>query len=327
MPKLMDTLEFLDSNGKTMVKRMPDSGEYEINWGSQLTVRESQTAIFFRDGKALDVFGPGRHVLQTQNIPVLTKLVTRLGYGTKSPFRSEVYFMNMSLFRNLKWGTREPILFKDSELKMIRLRSFGIFSMQIDDPSLFLNKVVGTQGIFTDNELEDYLKNIIVTKITDIFGENIKTIFDLPKDYANLSLVARASIQNDFEGLGLKVHDFFINSVSVPPEVQEMIDSRAGMAAIGDMDQFLKFKAALAMESAAENPGGGAGTGVGVGAGMGMGFMLPQMLAGAMNSNSGQSNNINNPMEKLKKLKELLDLGAISKEEYDSKKVNLMDQF
>ena len=326
MPKLMEVLEFLDPTGQIMVKRVPDSGDCEIKWGAQLTVRESQTAIFFRDGKALDIFDAGRHVLQTQNIPLITKFVTRLGYGTDSPFRAEVYFLNMKLFPNLKWGTKEPILFKDTELQMIRLRSFGIFSIQISDPSLFLNKVVGTQGIYIDSEIEDYLKNIVITRLTDVFGEHVKSVFDLPKDFNELSLVIRSNIQNDFDALGLKVHDFLINSISVPPEVQEMIDARSGMAAVGDMDQFLKFKAALAMESAAENPGGGASTGVGVGAGMGMGFMLPQMLSGAMQSGQGQGQQASSPMDKLKKLKELLDMDALSQEEYDKKKEKLMGE-
>jgi len=327
MPKLMEVLEFLDPTGQIMVKRVPDSGDYEIKWGAQLTVRESQNAIFFRDGKALDIFGPGRHVLQTQNIPILTKLVTRLGYGTDSPFRAEVYFLNMKLFPNLKWGTSEPILFKDAELHMIRLRSFGIFSIQIADPSLFLNKVVGTQGIYADTEIEDYLKNIIITRLTDVFGEQVKSVFDLPKDFNELSLVIRSNIKNDFDGLGIKIHDFLINSISVPPEVQELIDARSGMAAVGDMDQFLKYKAALAMESAAENQSGVASAGVGMGAGMGMGFMLPQMLSGAMQSGQeGQGKQSTGPMDKLKKLKELLDMGALSQEEYDKKKEKLLEE-
>jgi membrane protease subunit (stomatin/prohibitin family) len=325
MPKLMEVLEFLDPTGHIIVKRIPDSGDYEIKWGAQLTVRESQTVIFFRDGKALDIFGPGRHVLQTQNIPILTKLVTKLGYGTDSPFRSEVYFLNMKLFPNLKWGTREPILFRDSELNMIRIRSFGIFSIQIDDPSLFLNKIVGTQDIYTDSELEDYLKGIIISRLTDVFGEQVTSVFDLPKDFNELSLVLKTNIQNDFDALGLRIHDFLINSISVPPEVQEMIDSKAGMAAIGDMNQFLKFKAALAMEAAAKNPSGVASAGVGMGAGMGMGFMLPQMLSGAMQPGQGQQTA--SPMDKLKKLKELLDMGALSQEEYDKKKDKLLGEF
>lgn len=327
MPKLMEILEYVDPTGEVMVKRLPDSGEYEITYGSQLIVRESQVAIFFRDGRSLDVFTTGRHVLKTQNLPVLTKLITGLGYGKKeSVFKSEVYFINMKLFRNLKWGTSEPILFKDDELQMIRLRGFGIFSIQIDDPSLFLNKVVGTQGIFISQEIENYLKNIIVARLTSTIGNFMKTIFELPSNFDELSISVRLSIQDEFEGLGLKIHDYLINSISVPPEVQEMIDTRSGMAAVGNMNEFVKYKAAMSLQDAAQNPSGAAAAGVGIGAGMGMGFMLPQMLSGAMQDSGSQGVTIT-PMDKLKSLKELLDMGALSQEEYDSKKEKLLGEF
>jgi len=325
MPKLMGILEFLDDSGTTMVKRLPDDGQYEITWGSQLIVRESQTAVFFRDGRSLDIFNPGRYVLQTQNLPVLTKFVTSLAYGSKSPFRSEVYFLNMKLFPNLKWGTKEPILFKDSELQMIRLRAHGIFSIQIQDPTLFLNKVVGTQGLYSDADVEDYLRNIISTRMTDVLGNAIKTIFDMPKELNNLSLIIKSSLDLDFEGLGLFLHDFYVNSVSLPPAVQEMVDARSGMAAVGNMDKFMKFKAAMSLEKAAENPSGTAAAGVGIGAGVGMGFMLPQMLQNAVRSDQGQSSGIaDSPFDKIKKLKELLDIGAISQDEFDMKKKELL---
>ena len=327
MPKLMEILEYVDPTGEVMVKRLPDSGEYEITYGSQLIVRESQVAIFFRDGRSLDVFTTGRHVLKTQNLPVLTKLITGLGYGkNESVFKSEVYFINMKLFRNLKWGTSEPILFKDDELQMIRLRGFGIFSIQIDDPSLFLNKVVGTQGIFIAQEIENYLKNIIVARLTSTIGNFMKTIFELPSNFDELSIAVRLSIQAEFEGLGLKIHDYLINSISVPPEVQEMIDTRSGMAAVGNMNEFVKYKAAMSLQDAAQNPSGAAAAGVGIGAGMGMGFMLPQMLSGAMQDSGSQGVTIT-PMDKLKSLKELLDMGALSQEEYDSKKEKLLGEF
>ena len=329
MPKLMEVLEYVDPTGEVMVKRLPDSGEYEITYGSQLTVRESQVAIFFRDGRSLDVFTAGRHVLKTQNIPVLTKLITGLGYGKKeSIFKSEVYFLNMKLFRNLKWGTSEPILFKDADLQMIRLRSFGIFSIQIEDPSLFLNKVVGTQGIFIAQEIEDYLKNIIIARLTSSIGNFMETIFELPSSFDELAIAVRLSIQGEFEGLGLKIHDYLINSVSVPPEVQEMIDTRSGMAAVGNMDEFMKYKAAMSLQDAAQNPSGAAAAGVGIGAGMGMGFMLPQMLSGAMQPTQGpNSQPETSPMDKLKSLKELLDMSAISQDEYDAKKEKLLGEF
>lgn len=318
----MEVIEFLDNSGNTMVKRMPENGVAEIKWGAQLTVRESQTAVFFRDGKALDIFGAGRHVLQTQNIPILTKLITSIGYGSTSPFRAEVYFLNLKLFQNLKWGTKEPIIFKDSELKMIRLRSFGIFSIQIADPSLFLNKVVGTQGVFTDEQISDYLKNILVSRFTNVLGNELKTVFDMPQSFDNLAVITKNKLKLDFEGLGLLLHDFYISSINVPEEVQSMIDTRSGMTALGNMDEFMKYKVALSLEKSAENPGGMAGAGMGLGTGMGMGFMMPQMIQQSMQ----QRNENESAMDKLKKLKELLDLEIITQDEFNQKKSKLMEQ-
>jgi len=328
MPKLMEVLEFFDNSGNTMIKRVPEDGPAEIKWGAQLTVRESQEAVFFRDGKALDVFKAGRHILQTQNIPVISKWVTSFGYGKNSPFRSEVYFVSKNLFPNQKWGTKEPILFRDSELKMIRLRSFGIFSIQIADSMLFLNKVVGTRGIYRDSDIQDYLKNIIISKFATVIGEELKTVFDMPSSYEDLSLILRAKLQLEFEGLGLYLHDFYINSISVPEEVQSMIDQRSGMSAVGNMDEFMKYKIAMSIENASQNQGDSGnmtGAGLGAGIGLGMGFSMPQMIQQSMMSSSNTQNEKESPMDKLKKLKELLDLGVISQDEFNEKKSKLMD--
>jgi membrane protease subunit (stomatin/prohibitin family) len=329
MAKLMEVLEFLDDTGKTIVRRVPSDGPAEIKWGAQLTVRESQEAVFFRDGKALDVFKAGRHVLQTQNIPLIGKWVTSFAYGPDSPFRSEVYFVGKQLFTNLKWGTREPILFRDSELKMIRLRSFGNFSIQVADSMLFVNKIVGTKGSFTNNDIEDYLKNIIVSRLTNIIGDELKTVFDMPSSFDNLSLAARVKLQAEFDGLGLSLHDFYINSISVPEDVQKMIDQRSGMSAIGNMDEFMKYKVALSLENASQNQAGtgeAMGGGLGAGMGLGMGFMMPQMIQQSMASSMQGSSEKETAMDKLKKLKELLDMGVISQDEFNQKKSKLMDQ-
>lgn len=323
----MEIIEFLDNSGDTMVQRMPGQGSGEFKFGAQLIVRESQKAVFFRDGKALDVFHAGRHVLKTQNIPILTKLVTGLGYGADSPFKAEVYFLNMKLFRNMKWGTKEPIIFRDSELKMIRLRGYGAFSVQIKEPSLFLNKVVGTQDIFKDTDIVDYLRSIIIQKLHTSLGSTFKTIFDLPHNFDNLSILVKNNINLEFEGLGLELHDFLINSISVPPVVQEMIDKRTGMSAMGDLDDFMKFQIGQSIEKAAENPSGGAGDGMGMGAGMGMGFMMPQMISQAMQKNVNQSTNQEDSFAKLKKLKELLDMGAISTDEFNETKKRILNTF
>jgi len=324
MPQLMEIIEFLDNSGDTMVQRLPAEGSGEFKFGSQLIVRESQKAVFFRDGKSLDVFSAGRHVLKTQNIPIITKKITGLGYGEDSPFKAEVYFLNMKLFRNLKWGTKEPILFRDTELKMIRLRGYGAFSIEIKEPTLFLNKVVGTQNIFKDEDIVDYLRSVIVQKLHTALGQVLKTVFDLPQNFDNLSILIKNSINLDFEGLGLELHDFLINSISVPPEVQIMIDKRSGMGAIGNMDEYIKFQMGQSIEKAAENPSGGAGEGMGLGAGVGMGFMMPQMISQAMQNNSNQPVKQEDPFEKLKKLKELLDMGAITAEEFNETKKRLL---
>jgi len=282
MAELMEVIEFLDNTGNVMVQRVPEDSSGEFKYGAQLIVRESQKAVFFRDGKALDVFNAGRHVLKTQNIPKVTKLLTSLGYGQESPFKSEVYFLNMKLFSNNKWGTVEPILFRDSELKMIRIKSFGSFSIQIVEPTLFLNKIVGTQGVFRNKEIVDYIKSMVLQKLNVAFGKTLKTVLDMPASFDNLSILIKNALRLDFEGLGLDLHDFFISSISVPEEVQKMIDTRSGISALGNMDEYMKYQMAQSIEKAAENPNGMAGGGMAMGAGLGMGFMMPGMIQGAM---------------------------------------------
>lgn len=325
MANLMEIIEFLDNSGTTMVKRIPEDGSGEFKFGAQLIVRESQKAVFFRDGKSLDVFSAGRHVLKTQNIPIITKLITSLAYGKDSPFKSEVYFLNMKLFSNLGWGTREPIIFRDTELKMIRLRANGSFSIQIKEPTLFLNKIVGTQGIFLDNSIIDYLRSIIVHKLHVSLGSTFKTVFDLPQNFDNLSILVKKNISLDFDGLGLELHDFLINSITVPTEVQEMIDKRSGMSAVGDLDDFMKFQMGQSIEKAAENTSGTAGAGLGLGAGVGLGFMMPQIINQTMQKNSNESSSNKASFEKLKKLKELFDMEAISENEYNEARKRILN--
>ena len=316
----MEVIEFLDNSGIVLVKRVPENGQLEVKWGSQLTVRESQDAVFFRDGKALDVFGPGRHILQTQNIPLITKWVTRFGYGPDSPFRAEVVFVGKQLFPNLKWGTKEPVLFRDNELQMVRLRSYGSFSIQVKDSLLFVNKVVGTMGLFITNLIEDYLRGIIISKLNVVLGKMIKSVFDIPVNIDNLNMVMRSELIQDFEGLGLSLHDFYIHSISLPDEVQKLIDTKTGMNAIGNLDQYMKFKIADSLEDAAKS-GSGMGEGLGLGAGLGMGMTIPNIIQQNM-----QPNNNGSVVTKLKELKELLDLGAITQDEFDKKKQELLKQ-
>jgi membrane protease subunit (stomatin/prohibitin family) len=315
----MEVLEFLDDSGQVLVRRVPENGQLEVKWGSQLTVRESQEAVFFRDGQALDVFGPGRHVLKTQNIPVIGKWVTSFGYGPTSPFRAEVVFVGRQLFPNLKWGTREPILFRDQELQMVRLRAHGSFSIQVSDSMVFVNKVVGTMGLYHTGVIEDYLRGIIISRLNVVLGRILKSVFDIAPIMDQVGLALRLELTADLAALGLRLHDLFIQSISLPDDVQRMIDTRTGMNAMGNLDQYMKLKVADALGDAARNPGE-TGSAMGLGAGLGMGMALPGMIQQGMQPASDAV------AQKLKQLKELLDLGAIDQAEFDAKKKELLRQ-
>ncbi len=288
MSEFIEVIEMLDTTGDTIISRFPEEGSGEIKMGAQLVVRESQAAVFFRDGRALDTFGPGRHTLSTMNIPLLTKLLS-LPTGFQSPFRSEVYFVNLKTFANQKWGTVEPILFRDEELQMVRLRSFGMYSFRITHPQVFLNSLSGTVGtLFTDG-ISDFFRSLIVTHVADFLGEHLRSVLDLAQYYNELSAGIKAHLISDFEKYGVTVSDFKILSISPPDHVQEMIDKRSGMAAVGDMDSFLRYQAGQALEAAAEGGGGGdgegsgiMGAGLGIGAGLGMGGGMAGMVSRAL---------------------------------------------
>jgi membrane protease subunit (stomatin/prohibitin family) len=280
----MQVLQHQDPGGQTMVARVPQNGTQAIQLGSQLIVEESQQAVFFRDGKALDTFGPGRHTLATQNLPFLTKLLG-LPFGGKSPFQAAVVFVSTKTFLDLKWGTKEPVVFRDRELAMVRLRAFGKFAVRVANAQLFVNGIVGTMGLYSTDGVEAYFKDVIVARLNDLLGETLQSIFDLPRVYDELAMGLKARVTDDFSKYGIELADLYLGAITPPEEVQKLIDERTGMAAVGDMNAYLKFKAARAVGDAAQQAGGeggavGAGMGVGVGAGLGM--MLPGMIREAM---------------------------------------------
>jgi len=272
----LEIIEWFDETGRELVHRIPEKGSGEIKFGAQLIVRDSQAAVFFYKGRACDAFGPGRHSLTTANIPILTKILA-LPWAMTSPLRAEVYFANMKIFPNLKWGTRDPVAFKDSELGLIRLRAHGIFNIQIIQPVLFINTLVGTMHKFSTEEIEEYLKRVIVSRFNDYLGDKLDSILNLPGRYDELSAGLTKKLQEDFSHFGLGLSQLYITSITPPAEVQKTIDDKSRLNVISDLDRLVKLKAAAAMEKAAESTGE-----AGSGLGMGLGFMMPAMFAQSM---------------------------------------------
>jgi membrane protease subunit (stomatin/prohibitin family) len=273
----LENLEWFDDSGRELVHRIPAEGSGEIKYGAQLTVRENQAAVFFYQGKAVEAFGPGRHTLKTGNIPLLTKIAS-LPWGLSSPLQAEVYFVNMKIFTNLKWGTRDPVAFKDADLGLIRLRAFGVFNLQIVQPVLFINRMVGTQGMLETGEIEDYLNRVIVSRFNDFMGKTIDTILNLPARYDELARGLAQRLGDDFRHFGLRLTHLYINAITPPPEVQKAFDDRSRVGVFDDMTKLMQMKAAMAMEKAAEGGAEGAGDG-NPAMGLGMGLMMPAMFA------------------------------------------------
>ena len=275
----MEVLEFFDNSNRSLVARVPAQGSTDIKIGAQLIVQQNQEAIFFRDGKALDTFEPGRHTLTTANVPILTRLLTIP--WEKSPFQCAVYFIGKQTFLDQKWGTRQPITFRDAEFGMVRLRSFGKYSFRVADAALLVNTLVGTQGKYTTDEATSYLKDLIVARMTDLLGTLGISLLDLPARYDEIAAGTRAKVAEEFSKYGLELVDFFINAITPPDEVQKAIDARSSMGAVGDLNAFMKFQAAQSMRKMAEM-GGGDGGAMGMGLGAGFGMMMPGMIQQAM---------------------------------------------
>lgn len=285
MARIIDVVEAPDQGPDDLVVRKPEYGSGDFRLGSQVIVRESQRAIFYRDGRSLDTFEPGRHTISTANVPILSTLM-RFGTGGNNVFTAEVYFVNMREFTDQKWGTPEPISLRDSDLGLVRLRGFGQYSMQVADPKRFVDQFVGTQGMYRTAQISDFLRGVIISKLTDVLGENMTSILDLPKLFDELSAAMRAKLQDDFLAMGISLKQFRLVSISPTEETAKAIDERASMGAIGDMNAYMQFKAARAIGDAAQGGGGGSGTseGLGLGAGVGMGAGMAGMIANAFNS-------------------------------------------
>ena len=276
--EFINIIEWTDDTQDTMVYQFPVH-DNEIKNKAQLTVRPSQAAVFVSEGQIADVFGPGRYELETKNLPILATL-KGWKYGFDSPFKAEVYFVNTKQFLEQKWGTKNPIMMRDAEFGVIRLRAFGIYSFTVEDPAKFMKQVFGTNTMYSVDDVTGQLKSSIVSGISDMLGESQIPALDLVNNYDELSQGAKVKLQDRFNPFGLKIMTFFIENISLPEEVEKMLDQRTSMGVIGDMGKYTQFQAAQAIRDAAQNEGGGmAGAGVGLGAGS----VLGQAMAQSMN--------------------------------------------
>ena len=264
--QLVDVIEWQDNSRNTIAMRYDCAGK-EIMMGAQLTVRESQMAVFVNEGKLADVFGPGMYTLETSNMPVMTALQS-WPHGFKSPFKAEVYFINTRRFVDCKWGTSNPIMMRDQDFGMIRLRAFGVYAFRTVDPALLLREVLGTASSLSVEDVEGQIKRTIISGLSDILGQSGIPVLDLASQYDELSDVALNSLSPRIEEMGLRLESFAIENISLPQEVEQTMDRRTSMGVAGDLNRYAQFQAAEAMREAANNPNGTASAGIGMSAGM-----------------------------------------------------------
>ncbi len=278
--EFVDVIEWLDDSNDTMVYRFERYGN-EIKYGAKLTVRESQNAVFVNEGQVADVLGPGMYELETKNLPVLSTL-QHWDHGFESPFKAEVYFCNMRRFTDLKWGTKNPLMLRDKEFGGVRLRAFGSYVMRIADPKLFIQEITGTDGRFTTDEISNQLRNLITSRFASIVGKADIPVLDLAANYEQLGDFITERIAPEFAAYGLELTKMLIENISLPPEVEAALDKRTSMGMIGNLDKYLKFQTAEAMQ----NSGGAMSDAMGMGVGMAMAGKMAESLQSSGNAST-----------------------------------------
>jgi membrane protease subunit (stomatin/prohibitin family) len=284
MARLIDVIEWPDQGPNDIVKRVPEQGSGDIRLGSQVIVRGAQVAVFYRDGKALDMFTEGRHTLTTMNLPLLSSLIG-LATNSRTPFPAEVYFVTTKEFVDMKWGTPGEITVPDSVLGMVQLRAFGTYSMQIKEPQRFVNQIVGVQGIYTTSQIQDYLRSILVSEIASVMGTTMKTksLLDLAALQADLGAAIQAKAADDFDAIGIALKKAYVVSIQPGDETAKAIATRSAMGAVGA--NYTQYQAGQAMREAAQNT---SGSGASIGAGLGAGIGIGQAMADAMRQGTQQ---------------------------------------
>ena len=268
----LKVLEWKDDSKNTIVYRYPIDGD-QIMYGSKLTVRESQVAIFVNKGQIADVFGPGLYTLSASNLPIITKLLS-LPYGFKSPFYAEVYYINTKQFTNQKWGTSNPITMRDKDFGSIRLRGYGTYSFRVKDAELFLREIFGTNASYRTEDINDWLKSMLVSSISDTLAESKISALDLAGNLEEFSNLAKEKLAADFERMGLDLVKLVVENISFPEEVEKAIDQRSSMGVLKDsMDTYIKYQTAKSIPEIAKNQGTG-----GIGATLGTGLAIGEIV-------------------------------------------------
>ncbi|MDP5169629.1 MAG: SPFH domain-containing protein [Bacteroidia bacterium] len=324
--QFIDIIEWVDFSRDVLMWKFPDQDK-EIKMGAQLTVRDSQAAVLLNEGKMADIFEPGRYELTTRNMPIMTT-INSWKYGFESPFKADVYFFNTRQFTDNKWGTPSPVTIADSKFGQIEFRAFGAYNFRIQDFELFFKEFAGTDPVITLDEIEGMIKGKLMDRFTEIVAEMAETDLSFVQMQAQKTEFVAAlmpRISDYFAEFGLAITDFSIQSITLPPELQEYLRKNTQMNMVGDLDRFMKFQAGNALEKSAENPGGG-NVGIDMGAGLAMGKMMADAMkpesAGAGAGAVAQSKE--DIMKLLKDLGELKSAGILTQEEFDAKKKELL---
>ncbi len=323
--QFIDVIHWTEAEDGVLAARFPMQ-DFEIQQGAQLTVRDSQMALFVNEGQVADVFGAGLYTLNTQTLPVLTYL-KNWDKLFESPFKSDVYFYSTRIQLDRKWGTANPITIRDKDFGMVRLRAFGLYSYRIVDPKLFYQQISGTRESYRSEELEGQLRNTIMAGMADLFGESGIPFMDMAGNQEELARALRSKLDATFGNLGLKLETLLVENISLPEELQKMLDDRIGVNIMGGMQSYTQFQVANAIPLAAQNEGGLAGLGAGMGVGFGVGQQVAQSLGQALTPNAATAAppvNADEIMATLEKLHGLMTKGILSSAEFEAKKAELL---